>query len=325
MDSAAQSYREAEQKLWREAGANPTEQFVRLPRHDVTVRIQEVGQGSPVLFVHGNPSAGSTWAPLVARLSGLRCLLVDRPGTGLSGAYTYDRKSIREFFETLVVDVLDALEIDQAHLVGSSSGSDFVLWAGARHQHRVLRSVHFGCPGFAPGIHIALSERLIAVPGLWRLAARMFPTSVNGMRYMMKHLGHGASLEAGGISQGVLEWFSALYKDTPTLYHELQGASIMFSLRGFQPWLLPTAEDFAAITSPSCFFWGEQDNYGGVSIGHRMAELMPNASVQALPEGGHLPWLDDPEKAAGVARKHLCAEEPAVSLSANASRSESAS
>ncbi len=48
------------------------------------MRVLEVGEGVPVLFVHGASSGGSSWAPLVACLSGFRCILLDRPGFGLS-------------------------------------------------------------------------------------------------------------------------------------------------------------------------------------------------------------------------------------------------
>ena len=77
-------YRQAEERLWQSFGLRPTEQRVRLARIGVTVRVQEIGQGPPILFVHGGSICGTSWAPLVARLSGFRCLLLDRPGCGLS-------------------------------------------------------------------------------------------------------------------------------------------------------------------------------------------------------------------------------------------------
>ena len=77
-------YREAEERLWDSAGRKPIEHFVELPRNGVRVRVQEVGEGPPALFLHGGPNSGSTWAPLLEHLEGFRCLLLDRPGTGLS-------------------------------------------------------------------------------------------------------------------------------------------------------------------------------------------------------------------------------------------------
>jgi 2-hydroxy-6-oxonona-2,4-dienedioate hydrolase len=304
-DMDTQRYRTAERRLWADEGVTPKEHFVRLPRSGVEVRVQELGEGPPVLFVHGSPSAGSTWAPLAARLGGLRCLLLDRPGTGLSGPFTYQQSSLREHFETLVPDVLDALELERAHLVGSSTGSDFVLLASALHPHRVLRTVHFGCPGFAPGIRIPFDQRLISLPGLWRMVPKMFPTDEKGIRAMMKKLGHAASLAEGRITDGMLEWFGALYRDTPTLSHEMQGAARMLTLRGFHPWLVPSTEEFAAIQSPTHILWGEADVFGDKSVGQQLAGLIPNAQIEGIPAGGHLPWLDDPDRAAATTYSHL--------------------
>jgi pimeloyl-ACP methyl ester carboxylesterase len=88
MSADATAYRDAEAVFWSSFGCSPSaEHHARLPTTGTTVRVQEVGEGPPVLFLHGGPNAGSTWAPLVTHLVGLRCLLVDRPGTGLSAPY----------------------------------------------------------------------------------------------------------------------------------------------------------------------------------------------------------------------------------------------
>lgn len=307
MDAAR--YREAEHRLWSESGAVPTERSVRLPRNGVNVRVLEVGDGGgpPVLFVHGSPNAASTWAPLAARLSGMRCLLVDRPGTGLSDPFRYDRASLRRLLDTLVVDVLDALELESAHMVGSSLGSDFVLVASARHPERVLRSVHFGCPGGAPGIHVPFYQRLLGLPVVWRLVTLM-PANRKSMAAMVRSLGHQDSMEGGRISEAKLEWFASLYRDTPTLYHEAQAAPFMLTLRGMHPSLVFTAEDLAAVRSSTLFLWGGADTFGDESVGQEMVDLMPDARIDVLPRGGHLVWLDDPDHAVAVTEAHLLAE-----------------
>ena len=73
-------YRQAERNLWESVGAQPTERHVKLDRTGTTVRLQEVGDGPPVVFVHGASNAGTSWASLAARLDDFRCILVDRPG-----------------------------------------------------------------------------------------------------------------------------------------------------------------------------------------------------------------------------------------------------
>ena len=42
------------------------------------------GEGPAVVFIHGASNGGSSWASLVARLDGFRCIMLDRPGCGLS-------------------------------------------------------------------------------------------------------------------------------------------------------------------------------------------------------------------------------------------------
>src|SRR5687767_5615639 len=77
MDELA--YRAAEGRLWKSVGVEPVERWLHLERNDVDVRVQEVGEGPPVLFIHGASTSGASWARLVARFPGYRCIVLDRP------------------------------------------------------------------------------------------------------------------------------------------------------------------------------------------------------------------------------------------------------
>jgi pimeloyl-ACP methyl ester carboxylesterase len=50
---------------------------------------------------------------------------------------------------------------------------------------------------------------------------------------------------------------------------------------------------------PTLFVWGEKDTFGSPTLGQEMAGLMPNGRCIAIPDAGHLVWLDQLE---------LCAE-----------------
>ena len=78
-------FREAERRLWESVGVAPTERFVELPTLGARVRVLEHGEGPTALFVHGAAGGGPTWAELVARLDGVRCVLLDRPGGDFEG------------------------------------------------------------------------------------------------------------------------------------------------------------------------------------------------------------------------------------------------
>ena len=105
-----------ERALWSRYGITPRELRVRL-RAGNEVRVQEVGTGPPIVFVHGVSVAGTSWLTLVDALKDdFRCLLVDRPGCGLSDPVPNGPLSTPAEFkrhaEDLVPDVLDGLGLD---------------------------------------------------------------------------------------------------------------------------------------------------------------------------------------------------------------------
>ena len=133
-----------EARYWAAVGVTPAEERVELPVSAVQVRVQTTGTGPAVLFVHGGSTSGTGWAPLAARLPGFQCLLLDRPGCGLSDPLPRPKRSMAEFepfADGLVVEVLDACGIDRAHVVATSFGSYFALRAAAAHPTRIDRLV----------------------------------------------------------------------------------------------------------------------------------------------------------------------------------------
>lgn len=59
-------------------GIAPSERQLHLARIGTTIRVQELGEGPPVVFVHGGSINGTCWAPLVALLDDFRCIVIDR-------------------------------------------------------------------------------------------------------------------------------------------------------------------------------------------------------------------------------------------------------
>jgi pimeloyl-ACP methyl ester carboxylesterase len=144
-------YRQAERRLWESLGVTPTEQRVRLTRTNIMVRVQELGHGPAVVLLHGTSNSGASWAPLVARLDGFHCVVLDRPGCGLSDPLATrfaDLERLSSFADTLVVDLLDAMGLDRAHLVATSFGGYLALRAAAAHPDRAA-GTFMALPGWA--------------------------------------------------------------------------------------------------------------------------------------------------------------------------------
>ena len=292
------AYREAEQKWWMSVGAQPEERMVRLPRLDVPVRIQEVGEGEPVLYLHGGPNAGSTWAPVVARTPGLRSLMIDRPGTGLSEQLPISPDNLGEVADNFVADVLDALELRRVHIVASSFGGFLALRSAAATPDRVDRMVQMACPAGAPGMAVPPFMRVMALPGMARLMASL-PPSEKAARSVLRQIGHEHSLDRELIPEGFLEWYVNLLRYTDTMRNDGRGISKLASVAGrWHPAMSLPDDVLTRVSAPTYFLWGADDTFGGEEVARRLVDAMPDARLEMMPNGGHLPWLDNAEHAA---------------------------
>ncbi len=295
-------YREAERRLWESVGAKPIERHLHLPRTGGSVRVQEVGEGPAVVFMHGVSNAGSSWAPLVAGLAGFRCILLDRPGCGLSEPLTNGFENMEKldaFADTLIVDVLDALLLARAHVASTSYGGYFALRAAAAHPERIDRIVEFGWMFGAPSARWPFIMRLGAVPVVGRLVARI-PPNERAVRMIFKQIGLGQALKAGRISQEATDWFLSLLRDTETMRNEIKAAPRVVFLRAMNDRLLLPASLLAGIHTSVRFLWGEEDPFGTPDIARQFVEQLPQAELEFMPGAGHAVWMDDPAYAAAT-------------------------
>lgn len=89
---------------------------------DVKLYYQDIGEGQPVVFIHGWPMSHEMWEYQVydLALAGLRCVSYDRRGFGKSskplGGYDYDTMADD------LASVIDELQLENVVLVGFSMG-----------------------------------------------------------------------------------------------------------------------------------------------------------------------------------------------------------
>jgi pimeloyl-ACP methyl ester carboxylesterase len=124
-------------------------------------------EGDPVLWFHGTPGARKQIPPDVPALSlekRIRMIGVERPGTGFSTPYTYERiidwaADLRAF--------ADGLELERFATVGLSGGGPYVLAACHQLPDRVTAGAVLGGIGPTRGLEIA--------PGYTRLLPLLYP------------------------------------------------------------------------------------------------------------------------------------------------------
>ena len=263
-----------------------------------------------MLFVHGVSNSGTSWAPLATRLHGFRRLLLDRPGCGLSetsAARVDDVHTFASVGETLIVDVLDALGLERAHIVATSLGGYYALRTASVHPDRVRRVVEFGWTVGAPNGPLPLVMRLTGVRSLGRLMTRV-PMNERMVRSMLAQIGLRHALETGRLPQEGVDWFGALLRYTNTMRNEMDASPpIIHPIRGMNDSILLTQELLRRVRVPVYFLWGADDPFGGGDVATRFAAEIPGAELEIVPDGGHAVWIDEPDRVAARTKRFLAA------------------
>lgn len=304
-------YVEAERQLWQHIGATPVERRVTLASGG-QVRVQEVGEGTPLVLLHGASIAGTSWATLAAALEGVRCILVDRPGCGLSdpivGGPLRDLGSVEAYADRLLGDLLDALALDAAAVGATSYGGFFAFRGAAAAPERVTRIVEYSWLIGAPGEGAPLPARIGAVPGLQALMTRL-PMSRGMVKQALRQFGLGRAIDSGAFDDHMLDWAYALLRHTDTLANDVRSSPRVFTpIRGQNVDLLLTDDLLARLTMPVLFLWGEHDPNGGAAVARGFAPRLPNSELVVIPGAEHAPWLDELDTCASHTRSFLSPE-----------------
>jgi len=102
-----------------------------------------IEQQLPIVLLHGLSQQRHYWGPVINRMRGGRVVTIDQRGHGDAAMYT-DGTEVRadsdfsmDRLALDVVEVLDALDIPQAIVVGHSWGASVALHAAAAHPTRI--------------------------------------------------------------------------------------------------------------------------------------------------------------------------------------------
>lgn len=301
-------FHEAERVLWDKLGVTPIDRWVKL-RSGGKVRVQEVGEGPPVVFIHGISIAGSSWSQLAARLDGVRCILVDRPGCGLSdpivGGPLRDLASVEAYADRLLSDLLDALELERAMVGATSYGGLFAFRGAAAAPERVEKLIEYSWLMGAPTESTPFSARMAAVPGMQALMTRV-PMTPGMVKGALRQFGLGRATDSGAFDDDMLDWAHALMRHTDTLANDARSSpEVVTPIRGFNTDVLLSDELLSKLTMPVLFLWGELDPNGGAAVAEAFAPRLPNAELMIVAGAEHVPWIDDPETSANRTQAFL--------------------
>ncbi len=107
---------------------------------------EEVGSGTPVVFVHEFAGDYRTWEPQLRYFARMhRCVTFSARGYPPSEVPTDPARYGQDIVRRDVVAIMDALGIAKAHVVGHSMGAYTALHVGIHHADRCISVTAAGC------------------------------------------------------------------------------------------------------------------------------------------------------------------------------------
>ncbi|GAB2830149.1 alpha/beta hydrolase [Actinocorallia aurea] len=276
-----------------------TGRILRLPGTDVHIREEGPADGPPLVLLHGFLTSSHTWRDVVPPLAREhRVILVDLPGSGDSPA-PRGRDWSADRCADLLADLLDALELPEAVLVGSQMGGSLAAWFAARRPERVSRLVVMAAGALGETAANLTLYRLLAAPVVGALLARVFPRGPFEERWRAAHgpghrhdpqtlAFHHAHLRRRGHPMAVF------------------GLGVRMS---YGPGFDALAEPLRGLKTPTLLVFGEVDPLVPVETGRRFAALLPASRLLVLPGCGDFPQEERPAQVAEAVLRFL-AEDP---------------
>ena len=276
---------EAQERALRRYGVDAESRLVEVDAVHGSAHVLVAGTGPPVMMVIGGGLPAAMWAPLMGRLGGFTRYAVDLPGLGLTSPTTFDPATFRAFSVEFLDQVLQALGLERAVLVGQSIGGLWSTWLARDRPQHVSRLALIGCPAAMLGTSAPLGLRMLTVPGVAAMLSRLQPPSTRQVERVAR-MG-GEDLSGRSELRDLLEAAERLPTWTPSLVRIVRA---VVGLRGARSEVVLTADELAAVSRPVQLIWGEHDPFGPPSVGARAAQLIPSAHLHVV-AGGHGPWF----------------------------------
>ncbi len=260
--------------------------------------VARVGQGRPLLLMHGWPEFWRTWEPVMTRLAD-RFTLVAPDLRGFGDSDKPDGPFGGEQHALDMLALMDALGLERAGVVGHDVGGAAMQPFARLAQERIagLFFFDFVYPGIGP--RMAEPDRLNTIWYQSFHQMEMAPHLVGATRESCRlYIGHFLKTwsHRKAAFDDVLEAFTDNFLKPGNLaggfaYYRAAHAGRVKIMKGEAPRLAP-------INTPTCVRWAEQDPLFPYSWTDRLHETFSELDLAPFPDVGHFPHREDPDRAA---------------------------
>ena len=236
---------------------------------------EERGSGPVLAFIHGFPLDRRMW---IGQLSGLakvrRCVAMDLRGHGLSSIDAKDPEFSMDLFADDVAKTLDAIGADKADIAGLSMGGYVLFSLWRRHPDRVRSLIFIDTKAEADSDEAKAGREKTAEA-----------VSEQGMQPIYDSL--GPKVVGSSPSIEVQDKLKQMMLDTAP---EVAAADAL-AMRD----RADSTADLPNITVPVLWLHGEEDALMPIDGARASAAKIPGAKFVAIPKGGHVAPMENPD------------------------------
>lgn len=258
-------------------------------------QVLELGAGPPLLYVHGGLGGAFEVVPILPALARkYRVFAVDRPGHGFADPFDYTGVDLFDHARTFLSEILDALELPAADIVANSMGGLWSVVLALDVPDRVSRLVILGAP---PGVtrEVPLQLRILGLPLVGQPLGRLLmskPTRDGNRKFWGTILvAHPELLDDSLLDADV----ASQRRNIDSHLSFLRGVLDAGGLRSE----LVLGERWQNLKVPTLFLRGDRDAFVTTRMKKMWEDIAarnPNVRVLGVPDAGHLPWIDNPER-----------------------------
>ncbi|MBN1773568.1 MAG: alpha/beta fold hydrolase [Deltaproteobacteria bacterium] len=254
--------------------------------HDTTIAWGELGDGPPLVLLHGLMDSHRTWRRAATHLARhFRLLMPDLPGCGGSGRP--DAPYSLAWHSEVLAAWMASIGVDRAHVCGHSYGAGIAQWMLLEQRARVDRLALVSAGGL--GRQVALGMRLASFPVLGR---RLTPVAI---RHLLPTVLRLTATTFGHMEPEEIECFvrwSRLPGTDVAFQRSLEGVINFF---GQYVHTMDRVHEVAELP-PIAIFWGTKDPILPLQHAKEMLARAEGVSLTRYEGCGHYPHLDHPER-----------------------------
>ncbi|MBB3036771.1 alpha/beta fold hydrolase [Hoyosella altamirensis] len=259
--------------------------------HGDALRYVDVGEGPPVILVHGLLGSHASWGSQIDKLArDFRVIAVDLYGCGGSDKFKGDY-SLSAHAASLR-DLMQHLDIEKAAFVGHSYGGGVSMQMLYLFPERVERLCLVSSGGLGPEVSALL--RAASLPGSELVLPIVASPVVRGLVGVV-----AAGMSLVGAPLRAPASVAEVWRSLGTVADPATRSAFLRITRGV---LGPFGQTVCALKYfpdykdlPAMVIWGRQDRMIPVHQAERHREVMPHAEAVVLDSAGHFPHLDEPE------------------------------